>query len=1060
MDENQSFSSHEDFGQIPDLSAIDDILNHCENDLFKSELFNHDALMALDENIPIDLMDFEDTLQKTNYFPLNTNSEEIKLPESYSLADNVKSSPIQALQVTQPVVQNIQIENVQVPVQSIQNPVIISSANLQQTTQPVVYTASIPIQNQHIILQQSASTSKGQNGKQKGQRSVLVQNIQQIPVDQMQPVVLQAKILKTDSQVMTPTVMYTTAVSNTTSQSIPTLISTNRILTTGIPLVLEGESKVPINRVQPAGKEHKVKEVKRSAHNAIERKYRTSINDKIIELKNMIVGEDAKLNKSAILRRAVEYIHFLQNANARLKQENMALKMAARQSSLKDLLTTGESKYHPEDTPPRSDHSFSPDHSPLSSPKYSVNIKDESQSFSPNDSLSSSPEYCANIKDESDEEEMMTSIRKGMLDSSRISLCMVMMVILVFNPFQLAVDKYVNVDYNKQFEKRGILWSESTSVSFMQSTVILWILNISILAFCLIKMLVYGDPVIPSKSKEAQKFWRHRRQAHLYLKKGEKLEANQELLRCLQAYNISLPTSKFDLVMCFGWQLFRQILHRLWIGRWLSKHVGGFFVDSKIRYEAQTSCKELALVFNDLHKIQLVSGSEESCHLIGLITCLNALNLAEAAKYQIKSVDLIDVYVGVALRIKASLPNFTHFLQRYYLGLAKLSSLNSVDAIPKRLQWLMTPYGYKFFVSNNTNINKTRNLPFSCIGNSVDPLAIQMKIYREHLLEKALSILITPGQKIDSNQDKKTDISEALMYIELLKDNVAVDARTVFGASSENCYQDKVAQWWMTFLSIACHWLLGNEDAEYFYKKIEMIPEPLVSLNDPLPKCIVAAFVARRDYLDQNSSNSPKKISLQCDYASHLLADSLTFTICKNIKDRNVLLAHLLVCDWLLETRTSLWEDCVNRGLKTPVSNGILTSYQMDLSSLRTLAGHIPSALARVFLYEATARLMAGAAPGKTQQLLDRSLRQRHGKYSIICGKGDRNRQEFGGERQHATALYMACKYLPGPLLSSPGERAGMLVEAVKTLEKIGDKKRLQDCYELMKTLGTSVINN
>jgi len=52
----------------------------------------------------------------------------------------------------------------------------------------------------------------------------------------------------------------------------------------------------------------RVREVKRSAHNAIERRYRTSINDKIIELKNIIVGVDAKLNKSAILRKTIDYI--------------------------------------------------------------------------------------------------------------------------------------------------------------------------------------------------------------------------------------------------------------------------------------------------------------------------------------------------------------------------------------------------------------------------------------------------------------------------------------------------------------------------------------------------------------------------------------------------------------------------------------------------------------------------------------------------------------------------------------------------------------------------------
>lgn len=73
---------------------------------------------------------------------------------------------------------------------------------------------------------------------------------------------------------------------------------------------------------------------------------------------------------------------------------------------------------------------------------------------------------------------------------------------------------------------------------------------------------------------------------------------------------------------------------------------------------------------------------------------------------------------------------------------------------------------------------------------------------------------------------------------------------------------------------------------------------------------------------------------------------------------------------------------------------------------------------------------------------------------------GDKSQQEVGSERQHAAALYLACKHLPDPLLSSPGERAGMLVEAANTLERIGDKSKLEECYKLMKTLGTNAVNN
>ena len=63
------------------------------------------------------------------------------------------------------------------------------------------------------------------------------------------------------------------------------------------------------------------------------------------------------------------------------------------------------------------------------------------------------------------------------------------------------------------------------------------------------------------------------------------------------------------------------------------------------------------------------------------------------------------------------------------------------------------------------------------------------------------------------------------------------------------------------------------------------------------------------------------------------------------------------------------------------------------------------------------------------------------------------------GEREHATALIMACRHLPSQLLSSPGERAGMLTEAAKTLEKIGDTKRMQECYTLMKNMSSNTVS-
>lgn len=202
---------------------------------------------------------------------------------------------------------------------------------------------------------------------------------------------------------------------------------------TGIPVVFESNetNKLHINRIVP-----KVKEVKRSAHNAIERRYRTSINSCIAELKSMLVGPEAKLQKSGILRKAIEHIKYLQNQNKQLKQENLLLKMQmtnGKQKNLKDLLTAGnhvETMNSGDLTPPRSDES-NPSLSPMHSDTDSGSSGDE------------------------------VSVQKGMASHTRLTLFMFMFALLTTNPFQKLLNQNANLlDSIETSPQRRILVDE------------------------------------------------------------------------------------------------------------------------------------------------------------------------------------------------------------------------------------------------------------------------------------------------------------------------------------------------------------------------------------------------------------------------------------------------------------------------------------------------------------------------------------------------------------------------------------------------------------------------
>ncbi|CAB4057287.1 SREBP1 [Lepeophtheirus salmonis] len=256
------------------------------------------------------------------------------------------------------------------------------------------------------------------------------------------------------------------------------------------------------------------------AHNAIEKRYRSSINDRIVELKNIIAGEDAKLNKSAILRKAIEYIRFLQGQNIKLKQENLKLNQAIGTHLKKEI-------------PP---------------PKPGVYSNSEGIG-SPN--LDSCSEDGCGSPDPT-----LFSEVPVMLDKSRMALCIFLLAIFVINPFGsfLPSTKNIEQSVNFSFTGRNILsvdmpspswWWDKISLSSSQCIG----LSIHFLLFilCMIKIYVYGEADIPQDSSNMRNYWHHRKQADHYMYKtgiAKEPEIRIHLISALDFLGRPVPSSE------------------------------------------------------------------------------------------------------------------------------------------------------------------------------------------------------------------------------------------------------------------------------------------------------------------------------------------------------------------------------------------------------------------------------------------------------------------------------------------------------------------------------------
>ncbi|XP_067415698.1 sterol regulatory element-binding protein 2 isoform X1 [Emydura macquarii macquarii] len=976
----------------------------------------------------------------------------------------------------------------------IQQPLIYQNAATSfQVLQPQVQSLVTSSQVQPVTIQQQVQTVQAQrvftqaaNGTIQTLTPATMQTVAAPQVQQV-PVLVQPQIIKTDSLVLTtlkadgnpvmaavhnPALTTLTTPIQTTALQVPTLVGSNGTILTTMPMMM-GQEKMPIKQVPGGVKQPEPPKEgeRRTTHNIIEKRYRSSINDKIIELKDLVMGTDAKMHKSGVLRKAIDYIKYLQQVNHKLRQENMVLKLANQKNKLLkgiDLssLVDNDVDLKIDDfnqnvllmSPPSSDSGSQEGFSP-----YSIDSEPGSPLLDD-----------AKVKDEPDS----PPVALGMVDRSRILLCALTFLCLSFNPLTSLLEGREMPESDSPIHHgsgRNVLSIESGAggwFGWMMPTLLLWLVNGVIVLSVFIKLLVHGEPVTRLHSRSSVTFWRHRKQADLDLARGDFAAAASNLQICLSVLGRALPTSRLDLACSLSWNVIRYSLQKLGLVRWLLKRTSrrqrAREATAGFEDEAKTSARDAALAYHKLHQLHITGKLPSSSAYSGLHMALCAVNLAECAEEKIPPSMMAEIHLTAAVGLKTRCGGKLGFLAGYFLSKAQSLCSSERNAIPDSLRWLCHPLGQRFFVERSWTVKSATKESLYCAPrNPADPIAQVHQAFCENLLERAVDSLVKPqvrkgaaGQEEDEEQP--CEFSSALEYLKLVNSFVDSMGSGTPPFSSNSLLKsalgpDLVCRWWSAAITMAIGWLRGDDAAvRSRFTEVERMPKSLEVSENALVKAIFHVCKAMQASLSGKADGQQNSFG-HCERASSHLWNSLNMSSGVSNTSLNNMI-QLLACDLLLSLRTTLWQKQANSsqalGETYHASASELTGFQRDLGSLRKLAHGFRPAYRKVFLHEATVRLMAGASPTRTHQLLEHSLRRR------TAQSGKQGELDIlPGQRERATAILLACRHLPLSFLSSPGQRAVLLAEAARTLEKVGDKRSCNDCQQMIVKLsgGTAI---
>ncbi|UMM23061.1 hypothetical protein L5515_003959 [Caenorhabditis briggsae] len=712
---------------------------------------------------------------------------------------------------------------------------------------------------------------------------------------------------------------------------------------------------------------------RRTAHNLIEKKYRCSINDRIQQLKVLLCGEDAKLSKSATLRKAIEHIDDIEQENQQLRYQVEQMRKTLQMNGL-----------------------------PYPEPVQFVDYAAQS----PNESSPSPP------RNERKRSRMstVTPIKNGTKDNSRVTLFAMLLAVMIFNPIGLLAGSgmfsHASADTKapiaSPFEHGRVLddpdGNSSVKSIWSLDSPYLWCINMIMISFVIIQMMISTDPIMDFMSPSWQTFASIREKAREELRSGNLKESQRQFRECLVVLGCGIPHPGVESFAWVAWECIRHLMSWLWIGRFMARRRRN---SNKPVSAVCRSHAHLAVLYHEIHQLHLmgitghVHDGDDPKTLPGLYLALCAVNRAEAAGASndgLPRAIMAQIYIAASIRCRLALPKLlAPFFSGYFLRRARRHVRRAPEHSVSHLLWIFHPATRKYMADpvrlQHVLSSKQKLLRFGSFveDEQLSPIArirTKLKVYLlskliqelaggEEIFTKNVERILNDNDRLDDEVDV-VDVSRLLVSIStqcaaMLTNEKDESAKfgTWLSRSGDAC-----CTWWTHVLTCGIYWRTNkNELARQHYSLIRNCPPKI--LTDNLGLAVGHALCARKICIDDR--DSPKVSQYVCIHTKKALeslrlfsTSSRTSGVVSGIQEGTRRMAY----EWILNSLLDAWRSNLfsTKPYWTQSFKGqstFSTLYQEAYNHYAVINGTRGDCW-RLFVYELTCRMLNGANPQAT----------------------------------------------------------------------------------------------